>query len=104
MTTNTARPSTGTVPRFTLPDRVRKAREVAHLTQTAAATELGITRQAINGYEAGRVRPRRPFLLALAALAGVSDHWLITGDDGPCPNATATGACGCKVDSLDPIA
>lgn len=92
----------GDVPRFGLPDRIRKTREHADLTQTQAGPALGITRQALNGYEAGRVTPAIPFLRALAALAHVSDHWLITGDDGPCPNELAAGACGCKIDSLEP--
>lgn len=94
----------GAIPRFTLPDRIRKARTAANLSQTEAGPALGLTRQALNGYEAGRVTPGHTFLGALAALTNVSDHWLIAGDDGLCPNWLAVSACGCCLDSLEPRA
>lgn len=48
--------------------------------------------------------PGHTFLGALAALTNVSDHWLIAGDDGLCPNWLAVSACGCCLDSLEPRA
>lgn len=102
MTDDNARTPVGTIPRFGLPDRIRKARETADLDRSQAADALGLTRRTLYRYESGAGLPPVRNLYALAALTKVSDHWLITGDDGPCPNELAAGACGCRIDSPEP--
>ncbi|WP_315503686.1 helix-turn-helix transcriptional regulator [Actinomyces radicidentis] len=104
MTDDKARTPAGAIPRFGLPDRIRKARETAGLDRSQAADALELARRTLYRYESAAAVPPRRNLVALAALTGVSDHWLITGDDGPCPNALAAGACGCRIDSLEPRA
>ena len=79
MTQNVVLNPDGVRPQFTLADRMRKAREHAHLHQSEIATELGISRQSVGNYEAGRTKPGRPVMLAWAMRTGVSYEWLING-------------------------
>lgn len=69
----------GTVPTFTLGDRLRKAREVAGLEQVPLADMIGVHRQTVSAYEAGKTHPRRHALVAWALATGVSAVWLETG-------------------------
>lgn len=72
---------TGTVPAWTMPDRLRKAREHAGLHQTELAAALGISRASISNYESGRTSPPRPTLMVWAMRCGVPLSWL--EDDEP---------------------
>lgn len=63
-------------PRWTLGDRLRKAREHAGLKQTELAQATGISRASIVSYETGRTIPSRPALLSWALATGVSLEWL----------------------------
>ena len=69
-------PQTGDVPSWSLGDRLRKAREHAHLSQAALAKTIGVARASIINYEAGRTEPNRPVLLSWALQCGVDFGWL----------------------------
>jgi transcriptional regulator with XRE-family HTH domain len=69
-------PQAGRVPDWSLRDRLRKARETAHLTQQQLATMMGVARSSVVNYETGRGVPGRPVLLSWAVLCGVNFDWL----------------------------
>lgn len=73
------------IPRWTLGDRLRKARELAGLQQIELAAELGIHRGSVANYESGRTTPNRPVVMAWALRCGVPFEWL---RDGQAPEAT----------------
>lgn len=75
--------STATIPRFTVHDRLRKAREVAGLDQAQLAERIGMSRNSVSNYEAGHTRTGnlKPIYLKGWALAcGVDLDWLRFGD------------------------
>lgn len=72
----------GRIPEWTLPDRLRKAREDAGFKQAELAAETGIARSSIVNYESGKSVPRRPALAAWAFACGVSFDWL-SGSGAP---------------------
>jgi transcriptional regulator with XRE-family HTH domain len=67
----------GLEPRWTLGDRLRKAREIAGLTQTEMAEQIGIARNSVGRYESGDYEPSRPVLIAWAFRTGVSLSWIM---------------------------
>jgi transcriptional regulator with XRE-family HTH domain len=69
-------PQTGEVPAWTLPDRLRKARTHANLSQQELAVQLGISRYTVVNYESGRIQPGRSMLLAWAMICDVDAGWL----------------------------
>jgi transcriptional regulator with XRE-family HTH domain len=69
------------VPRWSLGDRLRKAREHARLKQTELAQMTGIGRSSIVRYETDQAVPSRPVLLSWAMATGVSLAWLIDEED-----------------------
>jgi transcriptional regulator with XRE-family HTH domain len=71
----------GTTPDWTLPDRLRKAREVSGLSQTQLGEATGLSRRSIAGYEGGEREPRRHHLIAWALATGVSLDWLCPRQD-----------------------
>lgn len=71
---------TGTIPPWTMTDRLRKAREMAGLNQEELAEEIGIGRRSVVVYEKGEQSPPRPVLVSWALRTGVDLAWLI-GDD-----------------------
>lgn len=71
--------SPGQVPLWTMADRLRKARDHAHMKQSELAQTIGIARSSIVAYEAGSTVPRRPVLLSWAMATGVPVEWLIEG-------------------------
>lgn len=72
----------GLIPQWTVGDRLRKAREVAGLSQDQLALDLGISRRSVSTYESGGAA-KRPVLLAWAMRCGVSLDWLETGSVPP---------------------
>lgn len=60
-------------------DRLRKAREHAGHDAKSFAELLGISRDALRGYERGKVTPRRPVLNQWALATGVPVEWLSEG-------------------------
>ena len=71
---------TGLVPAFTVADRVRKAREVAEMSQQELADATGMARSGIARIEGPESRPRRTSLIAIAMATGVDLTWLQTGE------------------------
>ncbi|MBA4506379.1 helix-turn-helix domain-containing protein, partial [Corynebacterium sanguinis] len=80
----------GIVPTFDLADRVRKAREVAGLTQDELGEKAGVGRATVARIERGKGSPRRASLIALAFATGVSLEWLETGET-PAENGPGGG-------------
>lgn len=78
--TRSSIPGHGRIPAWSLTDRLRKAREDTGLSQQDFADELGISRNSVGNYEAGRTSPRRLVLQAWALATGVDLHWLETGE------------------------
>src|SRR5687767_6897990 len=64
----------------TLGDRLREARELAGLTQTAAAKALGMRRPSVSEIESDQRRVSTDELYKMAELYGVSADWLATGE------------------------
>lgn len=70
---------TGTIPEWTVGDRLRKAREMTGLDQRQFAMHTGLSRGTVNNYEGGKVEPRRPSLILWAMATGVPVTWIETG-------------------------
>lgn len=66
------------IPEFSLGDRLRKAREVANLSQQELADEIGVSRRSIVRYESAAKAPKSVTLL-YAMRTGVPAAWLLTG-------------------------
>lgn len=71
--------TSGTVPAFTVADRLRKAREFAGLDQAQLAENMGVSRTTVSNNEGSKVKPRRIVLKAWALATGVDAVWLETG-------------------------
>jgi len=67
----------------TLHSRIGTAREQKGLNQSELARALGVSPQAVQGWEAGKSSPRGSRLAALANCLGVSVAWLMVGGDSP---------------------
>lgn len=67
----------GTIPRWTLGDRLRKAREYAGVSREELADDLDVTPRTISNYETDHSRPRRPVIRLYAMRCGVSFDWLV---------------------------
>lgn len=89
MTVDVSMTVAGVVPAWDQSDRLRKAREVAGLSQSELAERMGISRRTISRNESGDFTLRRPQMIAWAMATGVSLEWLETGeaprpsDEGP---------------------
>ena len=70
----------GTVPNWTLSDRVRKAREHSGLKQVELADRVGMARTSLARIEQGKTEPRRTTLIAIAFATGVDLDWLQNGE------------------------
>lgn len=77
----TAHGTTGTIPQWTLADRLRKAREQSGLEQQEFGELIGLSRATVSNYERGITVPRRPMLLAWALGTGVPLQWLTDGTE-----------------------
>ena len=90
----------GVIPSFTLADRVRKAREVAGLSQQELAERAGMTRGGIARIEQGTGgAPRRSSLIVIAMATGVDLHWLETGNT---PTGEPGGGGQCAIRDSNP--
>ena len=70
----------GTVPEWTLGDRLRKARAITGMTTREFAERIGVSHGTITNAE-GDKRAVRPITIKAWALAtGVDAHWLETGN------------------------
>lgn len=70
----------GTVPEFTVGDRLRKAREVSGMDQGQLAEAMGVSRRTVSNNESGHVKPRVIVIRAWAMATGVSVDWIETGE------------------------
>lgn len=78
----------GTIPEWTLGDRLRKARELTGLDQTEFASRIDISRKTVGNYETGRVEARMIVLKQWALATGVDLAWLIGSGN---PHGDGTG-------------
>jgi transcriptional regulator with XRE-family HTH domain len=76
----TVETSQGVIPQWTVPDKIRKAREHAGLSQQELADRLSVTRTSVINWERGHTRPLRLILRLLAQETGVDEQWL--GQEG----------------------
>jgi len=89
----------GTVPEWSVSDRLRKAREHAGYEQAALAEAIGVSKNTIGNYERGAVTPRRPVLLSWALATGVPLVWLV---DGESPRPQDEGSRDVRPKGLEP--
>ena len=74
--------------------RLYDLRKKAGLSQEGLADLLGVTRQAVQKWEAGASRPDMDNLAALARYFNVTLDYLVTGEEPPAPAAQTTcSAC-----------
>ena len=70
--------------------RLYDLRKKAGLSQESLADLLGVTRQAVQKWEAGTSRPDMDNLTALARYFNVTLDYLVTGQEPPAPQASTT--------------
>lgn len=68
-----------------LPERLRKARQMAGLSQREVASKLNVTQQAVSSWETGTRRPDPDVLVQLAKLYRVPVSYLLGEPDQPVP-------------------
>ena len=79
---------TGVTPRWTVGDRLRKAREMIGLDRAEFAEQIGISRNTVTNYEHDKVEQRVIVLRAWAMRCGVAEQWVRSGQlpFGPPPD------------------
>lgn len=65
-----------TVPEFHMGDRLAKALDVSGISVAAMAVKLGVSRQTIGNYLAGRTTPKLAILRVWSEETGVALEWL----------------------------
>jgi transcriptional regulator with XRE-family HTH domain len=75
-------PAQGRIPTFDIGDRLRKAREVADVSQEDMAEQIGVSRRSIVRYERGGAVPKSALLL-YSLRTGVPIEWLKDGEAPP---------------------
>ncbi|MBC7283984.1 helix-turn-helix transcriptional regulator [Hoeflea sp.] len=70
----------------TLGGRITRARDLAGLTLSDAASHIGVTDETLGEWESDRSEPRANKIMTLAGVLGVSPAWLISGA-GDAPQA-----------------
>ena len=68
--------------RMSISDNLKRLRQERNLTQEQVAERLGVTRQAVSGYESGRTRPDVDTLMRLAEIYGTDLNRLLYGPEG----------------------
>ena len=70
-----------------MPERIRRARRKAGLSQAGLADQLLVRRSAVSNWEsANDIQPSLQNLIAIAKSCGVSLEWLGTGRGEMCPD------------------
>lgn len=78
------------VPKWTLGDRLTKARTAAGLDQAVLAQRLGIGRRSLIRYERDEHRPSAAIVIAWAHLTGVPVAWLDGEPEPPARKGRST--------------
>ena len=73
------------IPTFTIGDRMQKALDASETTVAGMAIRLGVSRQTVGNYLAGRTKPKLATLRVWADVTGVPVEWLTTGRDDMIP-------------------
>jgi transcriptional regulator with XRE-family HTH domain len=73
--------TTSPAPEFPLHYRIRLALDVSGVEPEELAEDMGVHPNTIHNYAAGRTKPKRLALKAIAEKTGVSLQWLEHGDD-----------------------
>lgn len=73
---------TGSVPEWTLGDRLTKARKIAGLDQSQMAERHGVTHSTVSAWENDVSQPRHLIeaITRYAEISGLSFVWLLTGE------------------------
>lgn len=66
-----------TRPKWTLGDRIRKARNEADLSKQVLADHLGVSMRTVTRWESDHVSPQHDSVVAVAAATGVNLGWLV---------------------------
>ena len=72
-------------------NRIRRARKVAKLTQSALAARVGVEAMQVSRWERGEAEPRSSNLEDIAKHCGCDAGWLLTGQ-GQAPGVAAEEA------------
>lgn len=81
----------GSIPEWTVGDRLRKAREHTGMDQAQFAEHAGLSRTGVSNAEVGKSVPRRSTLRVWALASGVPLQWIETGK---APSPDGDGASG----------
>lgn len=73
--------TTATIPKWTLADRLLKARRHANLSQGDLAEYLGLSKRAISSFETGTRSPRIGYLRLWAERCGIELEWLTVNEN-----------------------
>lgn len=90
----------GTVPQFTLGDRLRKARETSGKTVRDFASEIGVSTKTITDAENDRRNVRKITVRMYSLATGVPLGWLETGN-APRPGGPGGEEGGARLPRLD---
>lgn len=83
----------GQVPVWGLGDRLRKAREFAHMSQSDLAEVAGVSRRTISKLESDESEPRHAYVIAWSFATGVQLHWIRTGHAETPAQGDPDGGC-----------
>lgn len=70
------------IPRWSVQDRLIKARDVADLSQTQLAHRLGVSLSTVRRIERGEKPANRMEMYGWAVACGVDPEWIIDGEGG----------------------
>ena len=87
---------------MTTGDRIAQKRKENNLTQDELAYKLGVSRQAVSGWENGLNYPETEKLIAMGRLFGVSIDWLLNGGEERRADKTAFGKVTFDLSSVIP--
>ena len=71
------------IPKFTMTDRLRKAREAAGMTQGQLGAQMGSNHKIVGNIERGTTPIDGPALILWALICDVDLDWLKTGEEKP---------------------
>ncbi len=76
----------------TIGQRIKAAREQAHITQDALARQIGFTPHHVSAIERGLKTPKLETFVAIAKAVGVSADWLLQEELGASVDILASNA------------